>query len=141
MNSNYADWSLGVNFSLPWGTGERAQFDQRKLEKAQALLVFKRLEQSIILDVRDRFRKVEIQYRQVEVAKISLEKETENYKAQLERYSSGEVSTHDMLDYQDKLSQAELDYLESLIDYNLALINLDLAQGLTLAKNDIKLEE
>jgi len=46
-----------------------------------------------------------------------------------------------MLDYQDKLSRAELDYIKALVDYNVSLINLDKSTGLTLVKNDIKLEE
>jgi outer membrane protein TolC len=46
-----------------------------------------------------------------------------------------------MLDYQDKLSQAELDYLRALLDYALALIALDKSQGLTLTKNNIQIEE
>jgi outer membrane protein TolC len=75
------------------------------------------------------------------VAKLSKEKETQNYEAQQDRYAAGQVSTHDMLDYQDKLAQAELDYINALVEYNIALIDLDKSQGLTLAKNDIKLEE
>jgi len=141
VDSDYTDWSVGVKFSLPWGGAERAKYDQRKLEKAQALLLFKRLEQNIILDVRDKVRLVNMQKQQVEAAKLSKEKETQNYQAQKERYAAGQVSTHDMLDYQDRLSQAELDYVKSLIDYNIALINLDKSRGLTLAKNNIKLEE
>lgn len=134
-------WGIGLQFSLPWGTGDRAKLDQRKLEKAQALLEFKRLEQKIVLDVRDKVRDVDIQLQQVEVSKIYKEKETENYLAQKERYFAGQVSTHDMLDYQNKLSQAELDFIKSLTDYNISLAKLDKSEGLTLAKNNIKLEE
>jgi outer membrane protein TolC len=140
-NSNYPDWGVGVKFSLSWGTGDRAKYDQKKLEKTQALLSFKRLEQNIILEVRDKVRLAKTQYRQVEVARLSREKETQNYEAQKERYAAGQVSTHDILDYQDKLAQAELDYFKALVDYNVALINLDRSQGLTLAKNNIKIEE
>ena len=139
-NSNYPDWGVGVKFSLPWGTGDRAKYDQKKLEKTQALLLFKRLEQNIILDVRDKVRLAKTQYRQVEVAKLSKDKETQNYEAQKERYAAGQVSTHDILDYQDKLAQSELDYFKALVDYNIALINLDKSQGLTLVKNNIKIE-
>ncbi|MFA4988068.1 MAG: TolC family protein [Candidatus Omnitrophota bacterium] len=140
INSNYPDWGVGLKFSLPWGGGDRARYDQRKMEKTQALLSFKRLEQNIILDVRDKVRLVGIQRRQVEVSLLSKEKETQNYEAQRERYVAGQVSTHDILDYQDKLSQAELDYFKALVDYNLALINLDKSQGLTLVKNNIQIE-
>lgn len=141
VDTDYKDWGVGLKVNIPWGGAERAQYDQRKLEKAQAILTLKRLEQNIMLDVRDKVREVKVQQRQVEVSKVALEKEKENYIAQKERYRAGQVSTHDMLDYEDKLSQAELDYLKALIDYNIALVNLDKSQGLTLVKNNIKLEE
>lgn len=141
IDSRYKDWSIGAGFSIPWGSGDRARYDKSKLEKAQALINLKRLEQKIILDVRDKVREVDIQYRQVRATKVSNKKENENYKAQMERYRAGQVSTHDILDYQNKLSLSELDYTTALIDYNIAIINLDKAEGLTLAKNNIKLEE
>ena len=46
-----------------------------------------------------------------------------------------------MLDYQDKLAFAEFDYLTAVVDYNIAIVDLDKAEGLTLVKNDIILEE
>lgn len=140
-NSDYTDWSVGVKFSLPWGSGDRAKYDQKKLEKAQALLSFRRLEQNIILEIRDKVRLVKARKQHVDVAILSKDKETQNYEAQQERYAAGQVSTHDMLDYQEKLAQAELDYVSALIEYKIALINLDKSEGLTLVKNDIKLEE
>ena len=141
VSTDHRDWILGVKFDLPWGGGDRARYDQRKLEKAQALIEFKRLEENIVFDVRDKVRDVDIQRRQVEASKISKEKETENYKAQQERYAVGQVSTHDLLDYQDKLARAEFDYITAIINYNIALFNLDMAEGLTLVRNNIILEE
>lgn len=138
---DYKDWSVGVTLGVPWGGGDRARYDQRKQELVQALIAFKQLEQNIILDVRDKVREVDIQYRQVQASRMFYEKETQNYEAQKERYAVGEVSTHDMLDYQDQLAQAERGYVKSLIDYNIAVITLEQSEGLTLAKNDIKIEE
>jgi len=141
ISSEYKDWSAGARLSIPWGSGERADYDKAQLEKKQALIALKRLEQIIILDVRDKARDVDVQYRQVNASKISKEKEKQNYTAQKKRYAAGQVSTHDILDYQDKLAQSELDYIRALIDYNIAIIKLDNAEGLTLATNNIKLEE
>ncbi len=141
ISSDYKDWSVGVKLSIPWGGEERTTYDQKKLEKAQVLIELKKLEQEIILEVRDKFRAVDIQMRQVEAAKISKEKETQNYEAQKERYAQGQVSTHEILEYQENLAQAELDYIKSLIDYNIAIINLEKSEGLTLVKNNIILEE
>jgi len=139
-NPNYQDWSAGLKFTLPWGTGDRAKYDQRKLEKAQALLAFKRLEENIILDVRDKVRKVGSQEKQVVAAQLANDKEAQNYEAQKERYAAGYVSTHDLLDYQDKLAQAELDLVKAVVNYKIDYANLEKAQGITLVKNDIKLE-
>jgi len=141
IGTEHKDWSIGLKFSVPFGGADQARKEQRNLEKAQALINFKRLEQDIMLDVRERFRQVQIQGRQAEVARLAKELEAQNYEAQEERYAAGQASTHDILDYQDRLAQAELDHIKALIDYNIALINLDQSEGLTLAKNDINLEE
>ena len=141
IDTDYEEWNLGAQVTIPFGMGDRARYDQAKLQKKQALIAFKRLEQAIILEVRDKVRNVEIQYRMVKAAELALEKERENYSAQSERYAAGQVSTHDMLDYQDKLSRAELDHVRALIDYNIILAELDKVQGVTLENNGIIVEE
>ena len=99
------------------------------------------MEQTIILEVRDKARAVDLAVEQVNASKLAKETEAKNYEAQKERYVAGQVSTHDMLDYQDKLSTAQLDYIQSLIAYNVALVELDKSQGLTLTNNKVQLEE
>ncbi|MDD3089194.1 MAG: TolC family protein [Candidatus Omnitrophica bacterium] len=141
IDTDYEEWNIGAVVKIPFGGGDRAKYDQAKQEKVKALIEFKRLEQKIVLEVRDKVRKTEIQYQEVKASQLALEKEKQNYHAQEERYAAGEVSTHDMLDYQDKLSRAELDYAGSLVEYNIALIELDKTQGLTLLNNGIELEE
>jgi len=140
ISSDYKDWSVGVSLSLPWGGGERADYNKSILEKAQGLMELKRLEQSIILDVRDKVRGVDLAIQQVEASQLAKESQWKNYEAQRERYAAGQISTHDMLDYQDKYARADLDYIKSLIDYNIALIDLDRSEGLTLTNNNVKLE-
>ncbi len=140
MDPDYKNWYVGANVRIPWGGAERAQYNQTKLDKAKTLIELKRLEQKIILEVRDKVRAVDIQFRQVKASEISKEKETKNYQAQMKRYAAGEISTHDMLDYQDSLAQSELDYVKGLIDYNTALIQLDFVQGLTLVRDNIVFE-
>lgn len=139
-NLDYKDWLAGVQVTIPWGRGNRAGYDKSKWEKVQALLELKRLEQEIVFAVRNRVRDVEIQYRQTEAARLAAEMETENNRAQHERFVVGQISTHDMLDYQNRLAAARLDHVKALIDYQIALIRLDQAEGVTLAKNDITLE-
>lgn len=141
LEGDRRDWSAGVALRVPWGGGDRANLRQKEQEKAQALLNLRRLEQTIVLEVRNRARAVDTQRRQVEAAASVRAKESENYEAQRERYAAGQVSTHDMLDYQDRLTEAELDYLRARLDYSLAQITFDRSQGLTLTKNYVQIEE
>jgi outer membrane protein len=142
INDSYRDWSIGLKVEIPWGNTENtAKLDQRKLESAKAILEFKKLEYNIILDVRGKVRALDVAKRQVITNKIYAGKEARNYKAQLERYAEGQISTHDMLDYQEELAQSELDYLKSLVDYNIAVVTLDKSEGLTLVRNNITVME
>lgn len=140
-NLDYKDWLVGVRVTVPWGRGDRARYDKSRWEKIQAILELKRLEQDIVFAVRTRVRDVDIQYRQTEASMLAADMEAENYEAQQERYSVGQVSTHDILDYENRLASARLDYIKSLIDYQVTLIRLDQAEGMTLAKNNITLEQ
>ncbi len=137
---DYKDWMLGVRVTVPWGRGDRARYDKSRWEKTQALLELKRLEQEIICEVRNRVREVDIQRTQTEAALLAADMEQEHYDAQQERYAAGQVSTHDFLDYQNRLATARLDYVKALIDYQLSQVRLDQAEGMTLANNHISLE-
>lgn len=142
INDSYKDWSIGIELEIPWGNTENAaKLEQDKLEAAKAILEFKKLEHNIILDVRDKVRALDVAKRQVTANKIYSEKEARSYKAQMERYAEGQVSTHDILDYQEELAQSELEYLKSLVDYNIAVADLDKSEGLTLVRNNITITE
>ena len=136
-----SDWVVGLKFAKPWGGAESARYDQRKREKMRALLEAKRLEQNIILDVRNRIREVETQRRQMDAAAHAKNMQAKNYEAQRERYAAGQTSTHDMLDYQERVATSETDYLKAVVEYQTALVALDNAEGVTLAKHNIALED
>ena len=105
------------------------------------MISFERLQQKIILEVRDIVRGVHTAQQKVATAKRRIETETARYTAIEQRFREGLVSAHDMLEYQEDLSNAETGYIQALIDYSTALIGLDKVSGVTLAKNDIKWEE
>jgi outer membrane protein TolC len=128
-----------VTFPLP-GPG-KARYDRAEIERAQALLETKRLEQMIIAEVRDRVRLVDVASRQVEAAETAMDKERQNFKAQEERYKAGQVSTHDMIDYLNRLWAAEFDTLRAKLDYMSSVAAAEKAEGTTLIKNQISIED
>ncbi|MCX5668419.1 MAG: TolC family protein, partial [Candidatus Omnitrophica bacterium] len=138
----YNNWQVGFNVDVPLiGDENRGKYERSKSEKEQALLAFQRLEQKIILDVRNVVRDIDINYRKLEASKISKESEDQNYTAQELRFKAGLVSTLDIVIYQERLARAEVSYVKSIIDYNVSLIELSRAQGTMLLDDNITLEE
>ncbi len=142
LKADYKKWSTGVRLSFPWGNKEaKGDYEKAYLTKKQLLISFERLQQRIILEVRDAARGVNTARQKVATAKKRMDTETARYEAIEQRFREGLVSTHDMLEYQEDLSDAETSYIQALIDYATSQINLEKMMGVTLAKNDIKLEE
>jgi outer membrane protein TolC len=136
-----SSWSAGVKVRVPFGfEKEISDYEISKLEKEKAVIAFSLLEQQIILQVRDAVRDVDIAYRNVKASKKTLEAEEKTYEANKQRFSQGMVSTHDILQYQENLDTASLNYLKGLIYYNKALNHLDRITGTTLSQNDIVVE-
>ncbi len=142
LEGDYRDYSIGLKVKIPLGNSyATSDYEKRNLEKTQALITFKRLEENIVLEVRDGIRQLELQQKQIRVAKKRKEMESKSCLAQESRFKEGLISTHDLLDFQDRLAQSEVEYVRALIDYELALINLDEATGLTLTKNNVRIED
>ena len=142
LKADYKEWSTGVRLSFPWGNKEaKGNYEKAYLTKKQLLISFERLQQKVILEIRDAVRGVSTAQQKVSTAKKRMETETARYEAIEKRFREGLVSAHDMLEYQEDLSSAETSYIQALIDYSISLINLEKMMGTTLVKNDIKMEE
>ncbi|MFW5981407.1 MAG: TolC family protein, partial [bacterium] len=96
------------------------------IEKAENILEkekikLKQLEQNIYLQVRNQIHSLEKAWAGI----VSNEKELERKNRELDaarlQYESGVISTRDIVDYQEKLADAENKLVQSKWDYNLAL--------------------
>ena len=137
----YQDWTIGVSVTMPLGNDDaKGKYRKSQLDKQQALISFKRLEQKIILEVRNAVRDIDIRYRVLQASIKNRDAEVRNYEAQSARFRAGLVSTHDIIDFQEKLARAEVNYASSVIDYNKAQIELAKAEGMMLEYDNIKIE-
>lgn len=138
---HYPDWSVGVSVKVPFfNDEEKGKYQKATLDKEKALISFSRLEQKIILEVRDAVRETDIKYKMLESSIKVKAAEQKNYAAQVERFKAGLVSTNDMIDYQDRLTRAEVNFIKSVVDYNISLIDLAKAKGTTLVDDHITIE-
>lgn len=141
ISGDYPQWAIGVKASYPWlNVGGRASYEMVRLRKAQALIGFKRLEQKIVLDVRNRVRDVKTNYRKLIAARHYKQVQQKNFYAQRERFLAGQISTHDLLEYEEELAKAQVGYIRALIDYNIAIVKLQQALGVTLKESNICIE-
>ena len=140
-SGDYQDWSAGVSISMPfWDDTNKGNYEKAKLEKKMALIGFKRLEQKIILEARDAVRTIDIKYRMLEASSDTKRAEERNYEAQELRFKAGLVATKDMVDYQERLTRAQVNFIKSVIDYKITLIELAKVKGTMLAEDNIMME-
>jgi len=138
----YESWSAGLSFEYPLGNREaRSKYKKRLLEKEKALIDFKNLEQKIIAQVREAVRGTNTDYKRVAAAETLRRLRERRLSAEEERFKEGLTTTHDILEYQEDLAEAQSGYLRSIVDYNKSLIDLEQAKGTVLEKENIKLEQ
>ncbi len=137
----YPDWTVGVAASMPlFADEEKGKYEKSKYDKQQTLISFQRLEEKIIQEVREAVRNVATAYDTLEASLKSLRAQEKNYEAQETRFKAGLVSTHDIVDYQERLARAELSYVQSITDYKVSLAALAKAQGTTLIDEGVSIQ-
>jgi outer membrane protein TolC len=81
-------------------------------------------QKQIQLDIRQAYRNLLNQKRQIEIAEKNTKNAQLTYDINLERYKSGDLSSKDMQFYQQQLSTQKLNEVSALINYKLALLDI-----------------
>ncbi|MBK7104739.1 MAG: TolC family protein [Ignavibacteriae bacterium] len=131
FSSLYADLlddiNVGLNLSIPiWDWGQ----NNKQVESAEAnykinQLVYENLKKTIRNDVISAINRLNSAKARVEVLSKSVEIAEKSYNISLERFRSGTISSFDLAQMQIRLTEAKNNSLSALIDYNLALADLE----------------
>jgi len=125
-----------VVFSFPLENSQaRAEYSQKELKKARALVALKKTECLIFVEVNDAFVHAKRMYDSVRLLKKAAELEHKKYLGEEERFNRGRTDTDRLLRYQNDFFAAELIYLRSLYNYKEAVIDLNVAMN-NLLKTD-----
>ncbi|MDH4271917.1 MAG: TolC family protein [Candidatus Aminicenantes bacterium] len=89
----------------------------------------------IQLDIRQAYRNLLNQKRQIEIAEQNTRNAQLTYEINLERYKSGDLSSKDMQFYQQQLSTQKLNEVSALINYKLALLDIKIRSLWDFGKN------
>lgn len=125
-NSPNIDQGVMVSVDIPlfdWGqkkhilAASQAQVDSQRLSASEEI-------KSIKLEIRQAYRSLQNQRTQIEIAEKNVINAQRTYEINLERYKGGDISAYDMQIYQLQLTQEQLDEVQALINYKIALLDL-----------------
>ena len=134
--------TVGANFSYPLGNrAAKSSYNQTKLELDQTRLSYRNLEQQLTVGVRAVHRNAATAYNLIGATRIARQLAEEQLDAEQKKFNEGLSTNFQVLDYQDKLTQARTDEAFAITAYNQALANLDQAIGLTLQRHNIVIQE
>ncbi len=141
-SGDFVQYQIGFAFRYPLGNqAAKSRFTRARLEVEQARAVRERVEQRILVEVREAVRSVETNVKRVSVTRGARELAQKKLEAEEKKLAVGLSSVREILRFQDDLSLEQSREIRALTDYNISLANLDRAKGITLERLNIVIGE
>lgn len=141
--NDYHEYVIAVELEWPIGNrGPRAALRRAKLQQLQACAALKAGIEQILAEVNVAVRDLRASYEQIAPNLEAVRAATENVvalQARRERLSPPQLETE--LASQEQLAAAKRQLLQSLINYNVAIVNLERAKGTLLNYNNVALAD
>jgi len=118
----------------------KAGYVQAKVDTERAWLSLHQLEENVTLEIKQAVSNLEADRTAIDANRIARELAEENVRNQKARYDVGLATTKDLLDFQDRLTQARAAEIDGLIRYNTNLAELHRAEGTLLRERNILVE-
>ena len=135
----YHNWNVGLTLSVPLSAfTTKADFAYAKTDLRQSELRLKQLEQQIDLEVSDAVRTIETNRKRLEAYRLATELAQKSLDAETKKLAVGLSTNYFVLEFQDRLSNAQSLELRVKIDYVLSVERLEKATGLNLEKRGIR---
>jgi len=133
----------GAQLTVPLGnTGARAAYQKSKLTMETMVLMLKKLEESILIQVHNDIGTVHADYDSLEATRQAREFAEAALDAEQKKLESGKSTTYTVLQKQRDLTTARASEIQALADYNKALsqLSLDVATTLHRLRIDVELK-
>ncbi len=121
--------NVSLTFSVPiWDWGARkAKIRSAEIDVESAELDLDNERITITKDIRSLCRSLDNQWIQIRIADINVENAQLTYDINAQRYENGDLTSMDLQQYQEQLSEAKNDQTNAIINYKLELLNLKIA--------------
>ena len=142
VSGDYYDATLKFTIAFPWGfRQDKANYQAAFYEKEKRLASFVQVEQQIILDVRTAIRNLVTADKRYKVTTLAEKLSMEKLNIEEDKFRTGLSTSYNVLQFQRDLTNAAVNKINAVVDYQLNLINLNKAVGITLEKNNINIKE
>lgn len=139
---NYRGWSAGFTFTMPLNNKAAvADYDRAVNERQLSQSQLDVARQQIALEVRNALTQIEQARATIDIATIASELARDRMEAEQTKFNLGTSTLRFVLEEQRNVVQAESSELQSIVSFNKTLVDLDKAMGLTLTKNNIRIDK
>ncbi|MBN1867557.1 TolC family protein [Candidatus Sumerlaeota bacterium] len=123
--ADFETWNAGVEFVYPLQNRQaRAAYRQALKAVEQQEEILRDLEDAIRLEVRSAVRSLETNLRLTAAYQANVEAEAAKLDSQQKRFDVGFATIFEVLQFQEDLATAEVNYLNSKVNYNKAVIEV-----------------
>jgi outer membrane protein TolC len=141
-NDNGNNWSLGLNYSMPWGRhADKARYRIAQANLNTQKLRLDQLEQSLMVSVRTSVRAVETNLAAVEIATKATELALRQYEQQKARFDAGLATSRQVLLTQDDLETARFQELSARVALRRAVAELHRLEGTSIQRFRVQLPQ
>jgi outer membrane protein TolC len=131
-------YSYGILFRIPLSNrGPKNLYRATKAEKEQALLVLKKLEQDIMIEIDDAVKLAQTSFERVDATKQARLYAEAALEAEQKKLENGKSTSFVVLQLQRDLTTARSQEIRALADYNQALAGLALNEGSVFERNHL----
>jgi outer membrane protein TolC len=129
FSGDFPTWTLGVQFSYPLGNSTaQANLARARLERDQAAARVRSNELSVVRDVRQAGLRLDQNRQRIETTKLGRELAEQRLDAEQKRFEVGMSTSFLVIQAQRDLAIARNSELQSLLDYQLAVVAFEAVQ-------------
>lgn len=141
-HDGYQDWTMGMSLQVPVGFRRQlAAVRNAELMLSRERAILQEQELETVHNLSDLYADLDRTYHLVSEYLALLRYARQEVSAVQASFDSGKTTLFEVLDAQQKLADAETSYYRMVIDYNVAIMNLNYRKGSLLEYNGITLAE
>ena len=131
-----------MTYSVPIANRKaKADYAIATINREKREIALQNTEDLIRVDVRTTARAVESGYERVVAGRKNVELQTKKLDAEQKKFDNGMSTSFEVFTFQTDLRNAQLTLIQSLLDYNKALADLERAKGTLLESKGLKLAD